>query len=592
MVFDKNPSLLSLRLFSTSSNQQSFAVSYLINKCGFSPESALHATKSLKLETPDNADSVIAFFKDHGFSKSQITTLLRRRPRLLLSDVGKLLPKVVFFYSKGFSRSDLSSVLSKYPTTLSISLENQIIPSFNILRDLLLSDENVIKVIKRYPRSLSYDFDAYMLPNFKILRNCGVSENNIVKALQWLPQTFFRSPVQLKEIVEKLKEMGFNPEKVSYVIAVYTLGSMSKSTLGKKISSYKMYGLSEEEVLEAFRACPQMMTTSEAKIIAVMDFLVNEMGLQPSLIAKRPRLITQSLEKRIVPRGLFAQDLLSKGLVKKELNLRAVFEASEKSFIEKFVNRYEADAPELLKLYQEKFDLSNNWKAGISRVLNIANAKLLSVAFLLFELDHICSDTYCAGISHLNLIRVHLRVDFNDVNRVVIYPSYNHPEKTSVNETATKSKWAPLKSLNFQRKPSRIGNFSARLSLSFENSGFKQFPNGVGEKDGIIIVDRGSRRRESNLMLNEFVIMFREKTEYPIVEPPLMELAEPLIRDAFGLCVQQGAGRVIVSPFFLFPRRHWYQDVVNERIKHCLSHVAGNADECASCAGTSKCKLY
>lgn len=34
------------------------------------------------------------------------------------------------------------------------------------------------------------------------------------------------------------------------------------------------------------------------------------------------------------------------------------------------------------------------------------------------------------------------------------------------------------------------------------------------------------------------------------------------------------------------------QDVVNDRIKHCVSHVAGDADECAVCVGTGKCRLY
>lgn len=34
------------------------------------------------------------------------------------------------------------------------------------------------------------------------------------------------------------------------------------------------------------------------------------------------------------------------------------------------------------------------------------------------------------------------------------------------------------------------------------------------------------------------------------------------------------------------------QDVVNDRLNHCLSHVAGDADECAACAGTNKCRLY
>lgn len=149
--------------------------------------------------------------------------------------------------------------------------------------------------------------------------------------------------------------------------------------------------------------------------------------------------------------------------------------------------------------------------------------------------------------------------------------------------------------------------------------------NGVilGEKDAVIIVDHGSRRQESNLMLNEFVAMFKGRTGYPIVEPAHMELAEPSIRDAFKLCVQQGATRIIVSPFFLFPGRHWHQDipalaaeaatdhsgvsyivtaplglhelmvdVMTDRIKQCLSHVAGNADECTVCAGTGRCREY
>jgi len=34
------------------------------------------------------------------------------------------------------------------------------------------------------------------------------------------------------------------------------------------------------------------------------------------------------------------------------------------------------------------------------------------------------------------------------------------------------------------------------------------------------------------------------------------------------------------------------QDVVNDRIKHCMKHVAGDADECSVCAGTGKCRLY
>nr|AFK44994.1 unknown [Medicago truncatula] len=183
----------------------------------------------------------------------------------------------------------------------------------------------------------------------------------------------------------------------------------------------------------------------------------------------------------------------------------------------------------------------------------------------------------------------------------------------SASDIRTNQRWPPLKSSNSLSFSSK----SRFLCKSTQNS------SGVGPDDAVIIVDHGSRRKESNLMLNEFVEMYRRKTGYQIVEPAHMELAEPSIGDAFQSCVQQGVHRIIISPFFLGPGRHWSQDipslsaeaakqhpgvsyivtaplglhellvdVVNDRINYCLKHVAGDADECSVCAGTGKCILH
>ena len=78
---------------------------------------------------------------------------------------------------------------------------------------------------------------------------------------------------------------------------------------------------------------------------------------------------------------------------------------------------------------------------------------------------------------------------------------------------------------------------------------------------GIVIVDHGSRRTESNELLLEVVALFRETTGYAIVEPAHMELAEPTVATAFDRCVQQGARLVVIHPYFLLPGRHWDQDI-------------------------------
>lgn len=144
----------------------------------------------------------------------------------------------------------------------------------------------------------------------------------------------------------------------------------------------------------------------------------------------------------------------------------------------------------------------------------------------------------------------------------------------------------------------------------------------ASEPIGLIVVDHGSRRAESNAMLEQMVVQVAEAVPYDIVEPAHMELAEPSIAAAFDACVARGARTVVVSPYFLLPGRHWRQDipalveeaaarhpgvtylvaapfglhplmaeVVDARVAHCLAHARGEAPECEACAGTGRCRL-
>ncbi|KAE8669633.1 hypothetical protein F3Y22_tig00112226pilonHSYRG00035 [Hibiscus syriacus] len=167
----------SLRFFcNISSNEHSFPVSYLINKCGFSSESTSRASNYIRFETPEKPDSLIAFLENHGFSESQIASLVRRQPT----------------------------------------------------------------------------FDAF-----------------------------------------------------------------------------RRWGLSDQEIREAFRRYPSCMLVSEDKFTATMDFLVNKMGYSSTQVAKQYSIFARSLEKRIVPRALFFQELLSRGLVD-SVKFSMVFDSSEK----------------------------------------------------------------------------------------------------------------------------------------------------------------------------------------------------------------------------------------------------------------------
>ncbi len=144
----------------------------------------------------------------------------------------------------------------------------------------------------------------------------------------------------------------------------------------------------------------------------------------------------------------------------------------------------------------------------------------------------------------------------------------------------------------------------------------------VDRQLGVILVDHGSRRAESNELLPDVVRDFIRATGMLIVEPAHMELAEPSIASAFARCVARGARTVVVFPYFLLPGRHWHDDiprlaaaaarnhpgvcylvtapfglhplmaeVMQQRIAHCLAHTRGETDACELCAGTDRCQL-
>ena len=139
---------------------------------------------------------------------------------------------------------------------------------------------------------------------------------------------------------------------------------------------------------------------------------------------------------------------------------------------------------------------------------------------------------------------------------------------------------------------------------------------------GVIIVDHGSRRQASNDMLLKAVDAFQASAEYSIVEPAHMELAEPDIATAYARCVEQGASRIIVFPYFLSPGRHWNQDIpalveaasqdhpetewlvtapfglhprmsqiISDRIDHCLQAASSAQVSCDVCGDGTNCRL-
>ncbi|KAF3953472.1 hypothetical protein CMV_021090 [Castanea mollissima] len=153
------------------------------------------------------------------------------------------------------------------------------------------------------------------------------------------PRALRVNPVQFREALEKVKEIGFNPfdDEVCQGSTCY---------VANEVDVFKKWGWSEaeHEISLAFRRHPWCMMVLKDKSMRVMDFLVNKMGMESSVIMKY-----SELGKAIDYYGFGFQVLLSRGLVKKDFKMYTCFVCSEKTFMQKFVMPHE-EVSVLLKL--------------------------------------------------------------------------------------------------------------------------------------------------------------------------------------------------------------------------------------------------
>ncbi|KAM5551626.1 transcription termination factor MTERF15, mitochondrial-like [Rosa sericea] len=338
--------------------EHSFTVNYLINSCGLSPEGAISASKRVKLGSAARADSVLAHFRNHGFSGTQIAQVIRSCPKFLAADFEKtLLPKLEYFSSVGLSRQDLARVVSSNPNILGHSLEKQIIPVHKFIRSLL-SEQDVIAVLKRGSRIFSANQCNILVPNIKLLIELGMPQSCISRLLTHCTNDVIVNHEKFVKAVHEAKEMGFDMENSRSLWAIRALCRKNKLDHCRQVYMMR-WGWSEDDVLSAFRMHPPCMIMSVKKLMQVMDFLVNKMGWPSRMIAKHPLVLSFSFEKRIIPRCSVVKVLMLRGLKNENLNLNYVLQPAEKEFLEKFVTKYLDRVPQLLSVYQGNVDIQD-----------------------------------------------------------------------------------------------------------------------------------------------------------------------------------------------------------------------------------------
>ncbi|XP_059638862.1 transcription termination factor MTERF9, chloroplastic-like [Cornus florida] len=319
--------------------------------------SGTNLVKVLKIEPRVlgiDAHAVVEFFKTCGFSEKQISSLTMKCPKLYLFNAQRnFKPKLEYLKSLGFSEEEIAKILSSIPSILQSSLENQLIPAVQVIRSIVGTNEDFLKPIRAWYGILVFKLEKVLEPNIAILLNHGVPKSLVVKWFMYQPKSLLLKSDRFSEVVREVEKMNFDPTTRQFMLAMDTMAMMSKSLWEQKLGVYSSFGLSEDDIIAAFKLQPMCMSTSAEKIRKLMDFFVNQLKLKPNVISKHPNLLLFSLEKRIVPRCAVLQLLMSRNLIKGDLSLISALRMTETIFAGKFVSKYQNVIPEVIEAHQD-----------------------------------------------------------------------------------------------------------------------------------------------------------------------------------------------------------------------------------------------
>ena len=336
-------------------NGDTFTVSYLIDSCGLSPESAKKLTEKVNLKNPDGPNAVLELLKSYGFSKTQVAKLVERRPWVLVSNAETtLLPKLKFFHSIGVSNTDTPKILIQNGALLGRSLEGCLVPRYKVLKSVLCDDDKrVVTALKSGPWCFTYcDLPNDLVANTNVLREFGVPQDCISLLVCYFPNAACTRHSRFVEAVKKAKEMGFDPSKSLFVVAVQVFVKMTEELWESRLEIFEKCGWSKDITLLAFKRYPLCMLMSENKVMRTMRFLVKDMGWPSEDIARTPGVLSPNLENTIMPRCNVVKVLKSKGLIKNDLSIGTFIMISEKNFLKRYVTQFQENVPLLMQIYK------------------------------------------------------------------------------------------------------------------------------------------------------------------------------------------------------------------------------------------------
>jgi mTERF domain-containing protein len=328
---------------------------YLVAACGLSPAQARKAFERASRDArkpffvaASNPDAVLALLSSAGLSRADIAAAVAADPLILRSCVNKIGPRLLALRDRvGLSAPQISRFLLVGSRALR---SGDVVPNLDFLISSFGSLEPVLAVMKGNTSILERDLDRVIKPNVAQLRQRGLSAREIAQMCFYCPWLIGFQPERVKDFLLRAEDLGVSSRSPMFKHMVPAMARTNKEKNAATLEFLKTsLGCSQSEAAFAVSKMPGILGISNDCLLPKIQFLINEVGLEPQDILHRPSLLTYSLEKRLVPRYCVMKILLAKGLTKS--NFITLAQVGEKKFRSKFIDRHKDSVSGLAHAY-------------------------------------------------------------------------------------------------------------------------------------------------------------------------------------------------------------------------------------------------
>ncbi|XP_042422792.1 transcription termination factor MTERF4, chloroplastic-like isoform X1 [Zingiber officinale] len=330
-----------------------FMVEYLVNTCGFSADDASKVSKSLpRNKSTENPDVVLGFLRYQGFDGANLRKVISLRPRLLGCHVEKnLAPKFQIFRDMGLSESDVIDVVLLHPAIIDLNFQNTLLPRLKVWESLFGSKEILLNNLRRHGWFMTTNIENVVRPNMNFLQDeCGIPLEQLSFVLRRHPCFIVQNPESLRALVDRAEGIGIPRGSGMFLWILDVLHGVSREKFEAQVKLMNSFDFSNSDFVAAIKKYPWFLWLSTETLQRKMEFLVKDVGITPSNIAKQPVFLALSLEKRVIPRFHVLEILKSEGLWTSQDTLRTIFLSPGPKFMQKYVLPYKDKLPKLFEV--------------------------------------------------------------------------------------------------------------------------------------------------------------------------------------------------------------------------------------------------